>query len=453
MRKPALFLALSLWLGISSTALAQTQNASQNMTATPPGIQAQPLTAKPLNQRQLQGIVAALASYHEIDASFSDAIRLASTGTFGQQAAALSGSGLNDANDSDAAMAQNRVQPQGPELANENQGSDGFRHLDVAPGQDPGLNPLLGLGYDFAEDGSGRNLNRRDYADSVVELPGTVDANDQEANMAQAPQTRSDLNEALNIQNNPYRQYFSLPAVGTLNAQGFANALVGRIESDRGILALNALKLQPKDFKLNKVPAGQLVRLGERNFKASAGYLDPLKHEEGTYELFSSSFSTPAGTSEVLLTSEPGSASNSGLDMLLSNRSSAYSGLAYRASEALGNGGIRLTTSVMNEVSNGGMLEILEERLIDSQGQGQGLGLFQMRDQQGVVVSGTLKTHSGTDGSLLSYLVLDQGQTLVIREAANGQTQMAWLTDAQNTITWQNLPASSFSDAIKAVFE
>lgn len=461
MKKKIIFLALSLCIGFGPAVFAQgiSQTASSPLKTT---TQLQTQT-QPLSERQLQGIVAALASYHDIDASFSEAVRLAGLGTSGAPMAALSGtpkgtlSGQNDADDRDPATAP-RPQPQGPELAG-NQSDSGFRYLDVAPPGDVSDNPLIGLGYDFAEDGSGQDLNRRDYSASQVVLPGTVTDADDSDRLGTLNNTGV-LMAALDFSSSPESRLFSLPTDGSLDAQHFADQLVTRIEADRGILVLNALELSPEDFKHEQVPSGQLIRLGQRSFTTSAGFLDPLNSDDGSrYNLFSTHFMGSNGAREVLLTSEVGSPNGAGLDMLLSDRSEALSGMAYRASEALADGGVRLTTSVIDDISGGGVLEILEERLLDAKGQGQGLGLFQMRSEQGIVATGTLRTISGTDGSLLTYLDLDQGPALVIQEDASGKTRMAWLTSdissaaSGDNIDWKSLNISSFSSELRKVFD
>lgn len=461
MKKKIIFLALSLCIGFGPATFAQ----GSSQTASSPAQTTTQLQTKtqPLSERQLQGIVAALASYHDVDASFSEAVRLAGLGTSGAPMAALSGSptgslsNLNDADDSDAATAP-RPQPQGPELAG-NQGDSGFRYLDVAPPADASDNPLIGLGYDFAEDGSGQNLNRRDYSDSQVVLPGTLTDADDSDSLGTLNDTGV-LMAALDFSSSPESRLFSLPTNGSLDAQHFADQLVKRIEADRGILVLNALELSPEDFKHEQVPSGQLIRLGQRSFTTSAGFLDPLNSDDGSrYNLFSTHFMGSNGAREVLLTSEVGSPNGTGLDMLLSDRSEALSGIAYRASEALADGGLRLTTSVIDDISGGGALEILEERLLDAKGQGQGLGLFQMRTEQEIIATGTLRTISGTDGSLLTYLDLDQGPALVIQEDASGKTRMAWLKSDVNSaakgenIDWKSLNISSFSSEMRNVFE
>lgn len=464
MRKNKLILALNLALGLAilpAPALLAAERA--------PITQAQVSVPEHVGRAmQLEAIATGLASFHDIDASFSDTLRLASSASYGPTFLGSAWRGETDADDSDlpygvrpchgcgASGEPGSAAPTGANLSGD--GADLNPNL-LSPDQNAGPdsptaggyqgdNFLLGLGYDFAEDGSGQNPAYR-VDDEVwlaqrAQASAIGDADDSDFDDSDSELSPVAMRDQVQAANQLMASRLASEGAISRNADGslsidwdrLAEEFGARITDDKGIqtlVGLNPLETEPS---LKTVTDSQLQRLSDRPFELQAGLLPEVSSDGATVRVFSSRLEGEGAGRQVLL-------ANSGqqTDMLLQDQGLGLNRRAYRVTDPLAGGLQRVRTAFATQLADGSLLEVLEDRYVEASGKGSGAGIFQLQDQRGATVRGELRTLVRSDGSLISYLDLNGGPDMLIHESSQGQARLA-LLDQGTASDWVPLDLS-----------
>ena len=388
------------------TVYTDTRNLSQN-----------PLVV--LDQVTLDRLAAALATYHEVDDSFNDAMRLAWTsGAYAQLPANFYGI-------SDIRTSQNITTQVNPDL----------NDTEIITGSLSA--PAL---YSALNTTSQRFINT---------LTG----------------------------NGPV----ALDTDGSLviDTHRLMNNVKWRIWSDPEFQRIERIKIDQVDNTLTPVTSTQLTRLGSRNLNGFAGILNPVTLadrvgsgirslattfrsvvESGTVDandidtgtgltnVYATRFTTDGGFRNIVIVPETGVSDQTGLNMLIQEQGNGFTRTAYRVSSPMLDGTQHLTTYSVTDLGNGAQLEIGEERFVNSVGNGTGTGAFMLTSRDGIVTQGALRTLINSDGSLTSYLDLGPNQNLMINEDAHGTARLSQSIQSSDPI-WTPLDWNSIVERIR----
>ncbi len=535
MKKHTLSLTLSLCLGFT-TLTACGPGPSDPMSALPNQTAVQPASTNSALALQAQ---AALASYHEVDASFADSQRLARSGQFSTK---LLGNLLGDDDDNDNNSGSGslnlgvglNVDANGSGGSNTNSGSgslglgvdanvdanatgsgsgsnSGSGSLGVGVGANVDANATgsgsgsnsgsgslgvgvgtnvdanasgsgtssgngsgsLGLGVGANVDatatgsGSGNSNSGSGSLNVGTNVGANLDAMGNSSNtgsgssngslMLDTNLTADAMLSAFNDASNRFRSNIESSGYANFTDSGAYNVDQSKLQADlRSKLNLDAQFADNNDNESSQlwtdVNADALVRLKNRNYDTDFLNGGSQTAADGSVTTsFKTRFNGNGSERNIEILDHIKADVNTATDFKLTERGNGFSRNATRRSELMADGSVRLMTWVTTNFDNGDVLEIFEDRHGNAQGQATGSGTFSFKHRDGSTESGDLRTMIMADGSLNSYLNLNNGSDLMIRESANGQAQFSLRNGENWDSTWTNLDLNAMLNSMARI--
>ncbi|PKL76711.1 MAG: hypothetical protein CVV27_08850 [Candidatus Melainabacteria bacterium HGW-Melainabacteria-1] len=382
MKSKAFFLALSLSIGLTGFAgLASAKSAIRTLT---------PDRQIVLSQHQIEGIQAILATYHDIDASLSDAVHLANSGSFGTA----------------------------------------YQGISTMPGLFSGI-----------------DANDREFNVSPV-LPVPIGMQDTQIMLKHFDTTTLQLSPQLT--GNGYLHINPSGSV-QVDSQRLANNIRWRIWADPGLKTLQGIDLSEQKVPFSAVTGNQLVRLGTRDKDLSAGLFNPIVNVNTPLGVFTTRANVIGADRDVLLSGTKEGMSGPEMDLILHQRGPGPNQTAYRVIDQLADGSKRIVTQVVSNLAGGAKLEVLEERVVNPQGVGIGTGVVQLNERFSAPTElGQIRTMVQSDGSLVSHLDLVSGPDVMVYESGQGQASVATLGTGEVPV-WNTLILPAFASELNRI--
>lgn len=413
--KNILGLALSLCLGLGafSSCTPNTQVGS-----TPTGVQPNQISTQTanLNSSQTASLQAALANYHEVDASFADTARIAKAGQFQTK---LLGDllGDDDEDDHDNGGLLDDV------LGNDDHGSsngssNGSSSTDLNVGLNANANANLDSdSHDSSHSGSNSSTDLNVGLNANASANLDSDSQGSHSGTSGTGSTGSTSTGSHSGSSSDTSLGLDLNADAMLSLFDDSDFDEDRLEADlRANLSLDS-NVDSDDGDdsgrvWTQISADALARLSSRNFNNNSW--------SSSGNDFMARYANGSSQRNVKMTAD----SQNQASYSLSEQGNGFNRSARRESELQADGSVRVTTSVMTRFTNGDVLEIFDDRHGNSQGNGTGNGTYSWTHADGSHSEGDLRTMIGVDGSLTSYLDSDDGD-LMLREDARGQARLA----------------------------
>ncbi len=449
-------IAITVCIGVGMTACSPTT--SVNSAATPtstttavqPGINAQ--------------AQAALASYHEVDASFSDTARLSKAQFSTKLLGGLLGDNDDDNNDNSGLL--DGILNGGN---NNSSGTDASTNttvgVNVGANVDSNSNSNSSLGLNTGASANvGSNANTSSNSNSSLGLNTGVSTNvnanldgnsnnSSNSSLGLNTDINADVNttfDSFNRSNSDFRNQISSTGSVSIDSNGGSTIDNGRLRTNvsamvdsqndvdllnRDVLDLNDsnnnLDLNSRINAMVDVSNDNLFRLRDRNFNTRAGQIDSRTNANGSVtSFFGTNFSGNSTRRDVVLANTTDVNAQVGLDFVLREQGNGFSRNANRVSSLQADGSLMVMTQASTMLDNGDRIDIFEERVTDISGNGTGNGSLIITDSNGSSESFDLRTLVAADGSLTTFLD-GQGSDsdLMIRESANGQASLSLLND------------------------
>lgn len=487
MSKKPLSLALSLCLGFSLLA-ACGPGPNDPMSATPVAA-SQPGAKASLSLEQRAR--AALASYHDVDATFADTQRLSAKGGFKTKLL-----NLDDEDDADTSLSSSLGAT--VDAVSDVSLDAGDTSLDAGADLNADVDAAVDAAADAAADVSAdlsADVNAAASAASSGNVSATADATANAAVNATANASSStssnlssnvgaNLNGSLNTGNSS-----ASTNVGSTLTSNLSSSLTGGSSGNGSLtgnltsglsssLDANAMLNAFDDEAINEaslesslnsalssntsllnstsssamadIAANSLVRLSGRDFDSSTASASSTTNADGSVTShLSANFTSDLSTRRVSLSSQSNGDVQLGTDFALNESGEGWTRTALRSIDVQADGSLHVMTKLTTNFANGDVLEIFEDRELNAQGSGTGHGSFSLSSDGGASIDGELRTTVNADGSFNSFLDLENGSDLMLHESANGQ--LSFNTRA-NGGGWANTWTSLDLDATLEAF-
>jgi hypothetical protein len=426
---------------------------ASQMTGSANSTQMSPLAA----QAQL-----ALANYHDVDASFYDTVQISGQGGF--QTKLL---GLNivddvvdiiDNNDNDTDEDNNSTESQlglGVNVnADVNANAQNDTHSNTNSNANLGIGADIGANVDTNVDTNG-NSSSGTSSNSGIDINTNVGAN---VNTA----TSNDLINEMN--NNNARLSTDITANGAVNLDTNGNRMINgeqlRTNVDTMIggsseaRILENLNIDTQVNAMTSLSNDTLIRLEDRGFTATGGELQSQQNTDGTLtNVFGLNLTGNDTNRNIISANRLQNDTSLGVDLMLRENGSGFTREANRMSRITAQGNLSIVTRANTHLSNGGSIEIFEERFTDATGNGAGNGFITLTGADGNQESFDFNTLVKADGSLVSNLDLGDTDTsgtsaLILREDASGNASLSLLGNDQQEQRRLNLDFNAMLDAM-----
>ncbi len=396
----------------------------------------------------------ALVSYHSIDGAFSDSTRLNANGSFSTQqlGGVVNGiTGNNSDDDSDSSSTTTGINlgvgANVDAATDTDAGSTSTAiNTDINAGVNTGVGTGSGAGSSDTSLNTGLDTSLNANLDSS--LNAFRDANSR---------FRSDLESSGSIR-------FTSDNDSIIDATRLSSNVNGSIDSqadndllnfnDSGILSSDGtINLDAQASNMTQVQADQMNRLRNRGFDTTAGQIRTATNADGSVTTFFGTRSTRGNTSRNILGASRVQGNTSlGTDLMLREAGDGFNTNASRVSAVRANGNTRFMTRATTNFNNGDRIEILEERVLDANGNGTGNGTLTLTDRGGRTQTFDLRTMVMADGSLVSSLDNrdDNASDLMLREDASGNANISFMTSNREEQFRSNLDFNAMLDAMSA---
>ncbi len=277
-----------------------------------------------------------------------------------------------------------------------------------------------------------------DMSDDEVLLKNNIDPGKVSVSVTM-PSDKVSFTTAMNTYNrNFYNQlintgYLNEGTTGTfaIDTERLANNIRWRVWADNGIEDLREASLDYRTQDLNTVEAQRLSRVGDAALKTVAGVIntvgDAIDSVDGDDNdiprFYIANYDGKEMKGDVLLTNQKLGDMGSETDLVLKSHGSDLNGKAHRVIDQQADGTLKLSTIVNHDLGWGAKAEILEERFINSMGQGVGHGVVVLTDSKGKTTELPLRTMTLSDGRLVTQIG-DNTATWLMNEDASGNPVM-----------------------------
>ncbi|MGV3526003.1 MAG: hypothetical protein ACO1RX_17400 [Candidatus Sericytochromatia bacterium] len=418
----------------------------------------------------------ALASYHEVDASFSDTQRLARSGQFRTMLLGdLVDDLLGDDEDNDSEDNDNEDNDTGSSAnvgigIDANVGADLDSDSDSNSGSGSG-SASVGIGANVGADldsdndgGSGSanvgvganvdtnvNTNTNNNSNSGsgsanvgvgANLGANLDGDDGDSSLNLNTDLNADINTRLrrfNDSSNRFRSQlqgtgavsFDDSGVSDIDRSRIQTNVMTQIDADTDLDLLDDLNIDSNASAMANVSSDNLFRLRNRGFNSRFGSLNNRTNADGSVNaMFAANFTGNGTDRDVFLSDRLRGDASLGADLMLREQGEGFERDGSRVSEVMADGSLRVMTTVNTRFEDGSRLEIFEDRFTDVQGNGTGTGTIRMTDRNGNSTSGDLRTMVTADGSLKTFFDSDNGDDLMIWEDASGRAQLSLISES-----------------------
>ncbi len=389
----------------------------------------------------------ALANYHDVDASFYDTVQISGQGGF--QTKLL---GLNIIDD-----VVDIIDDNDNETDEDNNNTDS--QLDLGVGVD--VNAAVNTNTQ-----SNTNSNTMNGSNSSLGLGTNVDANvDTNVGANVNTATSNDLMNEMNSNNN--RLSTDITANGAVNVDTDGNRTINdaqlRTNVDTMIGGSSEARILENlnvDTQVNAMASlsnDALVRLEGRGFTATGGELQSQQNSDGTVtNVFGLNLTGNDTNRNMISANRLQNDTSLGLDLMLRENGNGFTREANRMSRITAQGNLNIVTRANTNLSEGGSIEIFEERFTDATGNGAGNGFITITGADGSQESFDFNTLVKADGSLVSNLNLSDADTsgtsaLILREDATGNASLSLMGNDQQEQRRLNLDFNAMLDAMSDV--
>ena len=196
---------------------------------------------------------------------------------------------------------------------------------------------------------------------------------------------------------------------------------------------LEDLNLDAETSTMARLSNDALVRLEGRGFTATGGELQSQQNSDGTVtNVFGLNLTGNDTQRNIISANRLQNDTSLGLDLMLRENGNGFTREANRMSRITAQGNLSIVTRTNTNLSNGGSIEIFEERFTDATGNGAGNGFITLTDADGNQESFDFNTLVKADGSLVSNINLSDEDTngtsaLILREDATGNASLSLL--------------------------
>ena len=421
----------------------------------------------------------ALANYHEVDASFYDTVQLANQGGFRTQLLGIDvvDDLVNDVTDA--------VDPDDNDTDSESSAS-----TDV--GANAGVNANIGI--DTGDDGINADIG----ADATVDASANTSNSSSDAAAATGVNAGIDTNVGVNagdainanvgantnasvtgdiitsdtssllteMESDTERLSTDIIANGSVSIDANGDSTIDADQlrmnvdtmiggsAEANILENLDLSSDAVANAMTRLDERALLRLEGRGFSALGGELQSQSNEDGTVTNVFGLQLTGNGTERSIISANRlQNETNLGIDLMLRENGNGFIREANRMSRITAQGNLRVVTRTTTDLTNGGQIEIFEERITDVRGNGVGNGVITLTDAEGNAERFDFNTLVRADGSLISNLNLANANDnnisgLVLREDASGNASLSFLGNTNEEERRLDLDFNAMLDAM-----
>lgn len=468
MNKHTLSLSLALCLGFT-TLTACGPGPGDPMSALPNQTAVQPTNTNSALALKAQ---AALASYHEVDASFADSQRISRSGFSTKLLGDLLGDDDNDSDNSgsgslDLGVGVNVDANANGSGSSSNSGS-GSGSLGLGVGVDANANASgSGSSNNSSNNGSGSlNLGTNIDANANASATGSGNSGNSSSSNSGSGNLMANLNTSLSA-DAMYDSFddFSSQFRNNLEATGYAsftdedsyNVNDSKLEADlRAMLNLDSQFSDSNDSDstqaLTQLASDNMLRLHSRNYQGSYSNAGSETLADGSVKTHLMTRFTGNGSERNIdILDHVKADAHVATDLKLQESGDGFTRNATRRSQLQADGSVRVMTWATTNFENGDVLEIFEDRHGSAQGAATGTGTFHFKSNNGSQESGDLRTMVTADGSLTSYLDLEDGNDLMIRESANGMAHFSQRGTSGWDSNWTQLDFNAMLDSMTRI--
>ncbi len=441
----------------------------------------------------------ALASYHSIDGSFSDSARLNANGSFSTQQLGgivddITGNDNDNYSDSDSSTSTGVNVGVGVNVdADTDSDSDGGStstgintgiNAGVNTGTSTGSNSTntgvnVGVGAnvdadtDTDNDGGSTSTGINTGVNTGVNVGTNTGSGNGSLNTGIDTSLNADLDSSLNeFRDSSNRLRSDIESSGSIRFTSDNDSIIdstrlrsnvnGSIDSrndndllnfnDSGILSNDgSINLDSQISSMTQVDASQMNRMRNRGFDTTAGQIRTATNADGSVTTFFGTRSTRGNNNRNILgASRVQGNTDLGTDLMLREDGDGFNTNASRVSSVRANGNTSFMTRATTNFDNGDRIEILEERVLDANGNGTGNGTLTLTDRNGRTQTFDLRTTARADGSLVSTLDNrdDNASDLVLREDASGNASISFMTSNREEQLRSNLDFNAMLDSM-----